>query len=1076
MTDEHDWIPIVRPRDRRRSTRVAESVLPQQETLENIVMVVRHHDLAIDDICDRLISNRAKPVDKRIVGYYRSSARLLGFLDREHIPTPSGRVLLQLAKLQQVQRMAHAFEASTVGQAWLEHQKCRRLEDIDPSTALDFAAYYRREYEKGNDDTDTVHRRASTLRAWLGEFVLARQQLELPYAERRPKLDDASLPSKSQVVFDSKVSRLVVRHLAQGSTRVDVASAYFSLGGYQQLAECLDAADVRLLVGNDERSGDDIRFLLKQFSADLEVRYETMSTEIGARRATIRQLHAQLVRGQVKVRRFEPRHRTGLHAKVYIFDNTRAYLGSANLTMNGLASNVECGHVVCEREDVEYLADRFERYFDESAPFGEPLMKAIEESWALWDLADPQLVLLKILDILLGRVQPIEGRRFQLAQFQRAIVATLERRFESQDRVLLIAPTGIGKTVMGACLAASMRNSGKIERVVLVCKNQSMRAMWTDVLRDFRIYNDQVRTYDLERTNPQHLPEGRASSELNDIFCNLGPRDLIIVDECHHYRRDEANRQIALNRFLDGPSPEQGGRPKALLMTATPISTGIENLQTLLDMVSSDVPPLQDITDVATHSGAVNVSLGQVLRDFGETHGTSIGLSFEDGLRYFPKIDLRTIRYTSDMDTVFAALEGMDFSIENQWGLGDFIDEEAEEEHGRHGFIRALIARRAESSLVALTSTLRRLEEGITLGRIKPSNPIRFTEQLERLQELADRVRISGQDRKFRELLRILRRLEPGTKLIIFTEYRATADFLHDAVQENLTNSRVAKVTGDLGVKERRSIFAAFAPNAQGTHKHSRERFDVLVATDAISEGENLQDAERVINYDLGWTPLRLIQRIGRVNRFTTEPRTIRVANFFPGAECYERIVRLRGRLQERGQQILQLSGVEYLEDGMTTPASLARREERAVVELLAAKPRTLTWAELVDSVAEVPSAAVPAHLWRASASELRAARALPYGVQSCGRGRNPGLLVLLRLGRRYVTLFRDDVASCTRSAPLHESHEVLLRLILDVRATAPMESRMLDREIGELVQQWISETAEAPTEVAVLAALRIIP
>jgi len=86
----------------------------------------------------------------------------------------------------------------------------------------------------------------------------------------------------------------------------------------------------------------------------------------------------------------------------------------------------------------------------------------------------------------------------------------------------------------------------------------------------------------------------------------------------------------------------------------------------------------------------------------------------------------------------------------------------------------------------------------------------------------------------------------------------------------------------------------AFAPFAQQVTRSPPQRFDVLVATDAISEGENLQDAEYVINYDLSWTPLRLIQRVGRINRFTEERRKVHVRNFFPGSDCYEQIVKLR--------------------------------------------------------------------------------------------------------------------------------------------------------------------------------------
>jgi hypothetical protein len=114
MTDESNWRRIQGRGDRYDDEDLGD-VLPQQETLQSIVAVVRHYDLPIDELCTKLVDG---PVEPRIVDYYRRNARLLGFLDSENLPTPSGRALVRLEPEQQIQRMAYAFEACELGQAW----------------------------------------------------------------------------------------------------------------------------------------------------------------------------------------------------------------------------------------------------------------------------------------------------------------------------------------------------------------------------------------------------------------------------------------------------------------------------------------------------------------------------------------------------------------------------------------------------------------------------------------------------------------------------------------------------------------------------------------------------------------------------------------------------------------------------------------------------------------------------------------------------------------------------------------------------------------------------------------------
>lgn len=123
-------------------------------------------------------------------------------------------------------------------------------------------------------------------------------------------------------------------------------------------------------------------------------------------------------------------------------------------------------------------------------------------------------------------------------------------------------------------------------------------------------------------------------------------------------------------------------------------------------------------------------------------------------------------------------------------------------------------------------------------------------------------------DDKIRELERILRE-DPhiaGKKVIIFSEYRATAKYIYrELVRDGFTG--VAEVDGQ-SKENRHELVQRFAPYYNGkSSAEVEDEIQILVATDVLSEGLNLQDASCLINYELHWNPVRLMQRIGRVDR-----------------------------------------------------------------------------------------------------------------------------------------------------------------------------------------------------------------
>lgn len=144
---------------------------------------------------------------------------------------------------------------------------------------------------------------------------------------------------------------------------------------------------------------------------------------------------------------------------------------------------------------------------------------------------------------------------------------------------------------------------------------------------------------------------------------------------------------------------------------------------------------------------------------------------------------------------------------------------------------------------------------------------------LDQLARLLEETRSfsAGEDDKLRCLIEILRvNREAGRKTLVFTEFADTARYLRRHVVE-AGFQRVSQLDGSSGI-DRADVIERFSPYYNGSSsaelaKEARTEIDVLITTDVLAEGLNLQDATRLVNYDIHWNPVRLMQRIGRVDR-----------------------------------------------------------------------------------------------------------------------------------------------------------------------------------------------------------------
>lgn len=203
---------------------------------------------------------------------------------------------------------------------------------------------------------------------------------------------------------------------------------------------------------------------------------------------------------------------------------------------------------------------------------------------------------------------------------------------------------------------------------------------------------------------------------------------------------------------------------------------------------------------------------------------------------------------------------------------------------------------------------------------------IRFKQELEAdrlfltsIAESAHKV-TAQRDAKLSQLKDAIREkvqspLNPGNKkVIVFTAFADTAQYLYENLvqwaQKDLglksalvTGTGTNKTTMPGVGSELNSILTAFSPVSKERHKldpDARAEIDLLIATDCISEGQNLQDCDTLINYDIHWNPVRIIQRFGRIDRLGSKNTQIQLVNFWPNMELDEYInleARVSGRM-----------------------------------------------------------------------------------------------------------------------------------------------------------------------------------
>lgn len=220
--------------------------------------------------------------------------------------------------------------------------------------------------------------------------------------------------------------------------------------------------------------------------------------------------------------------------------------------------------------------------------------------------------------------------------------------------------------------------------------------------------------------------------------------------------------------------------------------------------------------------------------------------------------------------------------------------------------------------------------EQFTIGdkvkiKIKDIDIIKYKQDLEHDRDiLLDLLSKSkeideSRDKKLHELKNVITRKinnpinENNKKIIIFTAFADTAKYLYKNLSTwakqkyNLnsalvTGSENPKTTIKINKVDLNKVLINFSPISKEREKvmpEAKEEIDILIATDCISEGQNLQDCDYLINYDIHWNPVRIVQRFGRIDRLGSRNTCIKLVNFWPSMELDE-YIHLEGRVKQK--------------------------------------------------------------------------------------------------------------------------------------------------------------------------------
>jgi len=280
-----------------------------------------------------------------------------------------------------------------------------------------------------------------------------------------------------------------------------------------------------------------------------------------------------------------------------------------------------------------------------------------------------------------------------------------------------------------------------------------------------------------------------------------------------------------------------------------------------------------------------------ILRNFVYIHAIENALPIPIGAQSAELLDASTNDEDSDLPEPLQAV--MDYDNENE--------EEGEyqaTEDVLHPYTKAWYTRRARQVYESYGDSEKKRFRWLNSSLFTETLAMDLTSDFENLMALLGRFGVwePKQDRKLGVLEGLLAKKHTNEKVLVFTQFADTVRYLARELKKRNINA-IEGVTGQSA--DPTDLAYRFSPISNEMPLSPGKELRVLVATDVLSEGQNLQDCAIVVNYDLPWALVRLVQRVGRIDRIGQKSQNIYCYSFLP-AEGLEKIIHLRSRVKQR--------------------------------------------------------------------------------------------------------------------------------------------------------------------------------
>lgn len=776
-----------------------------------------------------------------------------------------------------------------------------------------------------------------------------------------------------------------VRLLMTDARALDIATGFFEIGSFLDLdGHWQNVPHIRLLMGDEVTRKTKVE-LVEALRARERNGIERVKTvdDWSALRGLLA-FNAALVEGRIQAKVYTKAkfHAKALHFKTNGFVN-HGLIGSSNFTHPGLTQNLELNLLTHDQSQLEKLQEWYDEIWGEAEDITEDLLCILEPHVRAYS---PFEVYLKGLhDYFAGREKSQDAWEAEesviyakLSQYQRDGYHRALQIAEESGGALVCDGVGLGKTFIGLMVLERCLRDNK--RILLIVPKSAEKSVWLKNINEYlkpkypRLLRELL---DIRR----HTDFGREGTINEDDLAYFAEyKDVILIDEAHHFRNPNSNRGKLLKQLAKNK--------QFYFLTATPINNSLDDLYHLINYFALDRRDhfarigIQDLRRYFLDAERrIEEELG-----LAQLGGLFDGNEFDDFLRtdallktvliqrsrkyvkesealtenapVFPVRQLpRVVEYSlrSVYESLYTELKDafdknnpfLSLAVYNTSAY-DRTPEKRQVQQQKQviGLIRTLLLKRLESSFKAFEASVEdllvkmvqfvkkwsperydawdstnrrwwsivqnhveeRLEkEGIEEDDNLPDDDLSLFDPREHdmdallrdveedmrfltdfLSKIYRRFYVHGRegveedpakDDKLQQLLKTLKEepLLKGRKVLIFTEFKDTARYLARQLKDaGLKN--VEQIDSGRNVDNREDIIKRFAPHYNCRfdkdnlfdsefERAKKNPIDILISTDVLSEGLNLQDASLMMNYDLHWNPVRLMQRIGRVDR-----------------------------------------------------------------------------------------------------------------------------------------------------------------------------------------------------------------